>query len=257
VIRAIRIRLALLCVLAAAACGSEQREPRRHPALIALPTLGVWAWERPEEILFPTPRPIFIAYVEHQIWLDSDNVRHRPRLQPLVISGAALVPVVHIEPSGFSPPTLTEAQAEAIVRWTVAAGRASPSKVVQLDFEARKSQRAFYRRVVDEVRRLLPQDVALSVTALASWCVGDDWLAGVAADEFVPMLFRMGTDGPQIATIWQRDRQLPRAQCRSSAGLSTSEMLPGPRMVDARIYLFSPVPWNARIFEDALRKLAS
>jgi len=189
--------------------------------------------------------------------LNGARVQHRPRLQPLAAGRAILIPVVHVEPSGFSPPALTEAQAEEIVRWTVAAGRASPSKVVQLDFEARKSQREFYRQVVREIRRLLPRDVALSVTALASWCVGDDWLAGIAADEVVPMLFRMGTDGPQIATIWQRDRQLPRTQCRSSAGFSTSEMLPAPRMVDARIYLFSPAPWNARTFEDALRKLAS
>ena len=256
-IDALRLGLiALFLSSIAGGCGTDPAAPVRHPALAALPRLGVWAWERPEEFLFSVPQPFFVAYVEHQIWLTGAEVQHRPRLQRLAVRNVPLVPVIHVEPSGFSPPALNDAQAEAIVRWTVAAGRASPSKVVQLDFEARKSQREFYRRIVHEIRRLLPKDVALSVTALASWCVGDDWLAGVPADEVVPMLFRMGTDGPQIARIWQQDRQLPRVQCRSSAAFSTSEMLPAPRSVETRIYLFSPRPWTARTLEDALRKLA-
>ena len=67
-------------------------------------------------------------------------------------------------------------------------------RVVQLGFEVRQLQRAFSSAVVQDVRRQLPADTALSITALASWCAGDYWLHDLPADEIVPMARRMGRD---------------------------------------------------------------
>jgi len=52
-------------------------------------------------------------------------------------------------------------------------------KLVQIDFDARRSQRRFYVRLLRDLRRRMPPSLPLSITALASWCAYDDWLSGL------------------------------------------------------------------------------
>jgi hypothetical protein len=54
---------------------------------------------------------------------------------------------------------------------------------IQVDFDATASERRFYRELVIDLRRLLPDSVPLSITALASWCLDDNWISGLPADE--------------------------------------------------------------------------
>ena len=63
---------------------------------------------------------------------------------------------------------------------------------VQIDFDATLSERDAYRALIHDVRKRLGPATPLSITALASWCIGDDWLNGLPVDEAIPMLFRMG-----------------------------------------------------------------
>jgi hypothetical protein len=42
---------------------------------------------------------------------------------------------------------------------------------VQIDFDATRSQRSFYKAILRELRGTLPARVPISITALASWCV--------------------------------------------------------------------------------------
>ena len=58
------------------------------------------------------------------------------------------------------------------------AARASPaSPLFRYDFDATRSQRPFYRDLLVDLRSQMPADLPLSITALASWCSFDDWLA--------------------------------------------------------------------------------
>ncbi len=121
---------------------------------------------------------------------------------------------------------------------------------VQIDFDATKTQRAFYREVINEVRKRLPQRVGLSITALASWCMDDDWLSDLPIDEAVPMLFRMAADGKQIAGRLDDGEDFNSSQCRQSYGISTDE--PGSRLFSSRrVYVFSPDPWT----DNSVRKI--
>ena len=82
----------------------------------------------------------------------------------------------------------------------------------------------------------------ISITALASWCLGDRWLEDLPIDEAVPMLFRMGTDEePVRAALARGDFHDPR--CRFSYGLATDEPLPALRP-GRRLYLFHPNAWT-------------
>jgi hypothetical protein len=83
----------------------------------------------------------------------------------------------------------------------------------------------------------------ISVTALASWCIGDDWIHDLPIDEAVPMLFRLGTGKNEVTSWIGSERDFREPLCRGSLGISIDEpwrLLPSGR----RVYAFSPKPWT-------------
>jgi hypothetical protein len=121
--------------------------------------------------------------------------------------------------------------------------------MIQVDFDATASQRGFYRTLLIELRKQLPPATKLSITALGSWCQGDNWLGDLPIDEAVPMLFRMGLDRNAILSRLAGDG-FKATRCNSSAGISTDEHLNNPPPV-SRLYLFNPNGWN----RDAVNKV--
>jgi hypothetical protein len=246
---------ALFCTMASlAALAPSYAAPATAAA--RLPPLMLWAWERPEDLRALGP-DVGVAFLAQTVTLDGDRIHIRPRMQRLRVDGTTtLVAVTRIENSAVPafPALLTDALAEAIARTASAPQVAG----VQIDFDAAASQRALYRAVVERLRARLAPDVALSITALASWCVGDAWLAGLPIDEAVPMLFRMGPFNAPYALIAQAQRhwagQAPsRRECGAAIGVSLDE----PRVIEPsrrRVYVFNPRPWTERTVADARRE---
>ncbi|MBV8465569.1 MAG: hypothetical protein JO218_06460 [Burkholderiales bacterium] len=223
-----------------------------HPALATLPSRMLWAWERTEDLRW-LPDDMGVAYVAASVALagDAANVRLRPN--PLYVDGArARVPVVHVDASGTHPPTLSVAQRQAIVDTLLRASRFANRRVVQLDFEVRRSQRDFLREVIHAARAALPADTALSVTALASWCQGDAWMRDVDADEIVPMAFRMAAGDRVVREQLAQDGQFRASECKAAVGVATDEPL--VQIAAARRYYFSPKPWTAAIWHGQINK---
>jgi hypothetical protein len=127
---------------------------------------------------------------------------------------------------------------------------ADRADVVQIDYDALVHERKLYREILEEVRRQLPADTALSMTALASWCAGDDWLGDLPVDEAVPMLFRLGVDGRQFQWRLETGRAFESRMCQNAAGVSTDEPVKAPA-VD-RLYIFNPKPWTKDSFTAAM-----
>ena len=216
--------------------------PNAHPALAMLPLQMAWAWERPEDLRW-LPGDAGVAFVASSIMLQGDEALVRPRTARLLMEPAtARVPVLHVDMSGREPPALNEAQLQAIVRELLRIAPGANRQVVQLDFEVRRSQRPFLARTVAAIRRSLAPEMALSVTALASWCLDDAWLAEGMADEVVPMAFRMGQQQQELRQRlrWQGFTQ---PYCRQAAGYATDE--PRLRRLAPRSYYFSPRSWTA------------
>lgn len=63
-----------------------------------------------------------------------------------------MTPVVHVEVSTVNPPTDIERQRAMILRAMHEAADASTSGWVQLDMEAKPSQRVFYRSLVHQLQ---------------------------------------------------------------------------------------------------------
>lgn len=223
---------------------------RGHPALHSLPDRMLWAWERVEDLRW-LPSGVGVAFVASSITLEDSRAEVSRRANPLYVRpDTRLLPVVHVDASWRKPPALNAAQQRAIVEQVLRV--AKPYRVVQLDFEVRRSQRGFLKAVVSELRRRLPPDTALSITALASWCSGDYWLGGIAADEIVPMLFRMGPDGPAIRHQLAAQGHFSRYNCQAAVGFASDEVLL-PKL-PGRHYYFSPQPWNAATWQRLTRQ---
>jgi len=219
-----------------------------------LPATILWAWERPERLDFIDLEKVGVAFLAKTIYLRGDRVISRPRLQPLTLpSGAQVVAVARIESERSTDyskkPSLSPAQITETASTISELGSLPNVVMVQVDFDAGVSERAFYRQLLAQLRGKLPPSTALSITALASWCKGDNWLEDLPVDEAVPMLFRMGIERKQFLSGLAAGEPFTSTLCRSSAGVSIDEPLAQlPRV--QRLYVFNPRVWSP----DALNK---
>jgi hypothetical protein len=242
--------------------------PYAAPARAAartLPRMILWAWERPED-LRALGSDTGVAFLAQTISLGADRAATpkgsssiaqsftvTPRRQPLRVGrDTALVAVTRIEVARAT--TLDSSTIDADTIATKIARTALLPRVVavQVDFDAAASQRPFYRRVLERLRARLDPAIALSITALASWCAGDDWLHALPIDEAVPMLFRMGPMNEPYRRMAASRREAA-GTCRGALGVSIDE----PIAIDRegrRVYVFNPKPWTARAIADARRE---
>jgi len=217
-----------------------------------LPSVILWAWERPTDLRFIDPKQVGVAFLARTVFLRENEVVVRPRFQTLnVPDNTTMIAVVRIESEhGARAPSLSEPQRHALTD-AIAELAAQPSlSALQIDFDAIRSERSFYRELIGDVRKRLPDNVGLSITALASWCADDDWLSDLPIDEAVPMLFRMGPDGKPILNRLQAGEQFPAGPCQSSYGISTDEPVHG-LLRSKRLYVFNPSAWT----EDSVRAI--
>jgi hypothetical protein len=122
-----------------------------------------------------------------------------------------------------------------------------------VDFDAVASERPFYSGLLSRLRRALPARWSLSITALASWCLGDPWIGALPIDDAIPMLFRMGADARAIRARLGSGRDFALPVCRASLGVSLDEPLALP--AGRRIYVFSPTGWSPATIAEAARPL--
>jgi len=223
--------------------------------LAAYPRVFLWAWERPENLDFLDPRDLGVAVLVKTIVLRGQTVTVRPRLQPFKAPGeTAVIAVVRIETARSEPLRLTPEQTSALAAEIAQLASAPTLCAIQIDFDAVTSERPFYRTLLQDLRRRLPPSVKLSITALASWCIYDDWISDLPVDEAVPMLFRMAIDRNSVVRYLASGNDFRPKICRFSLGVSTDEPL--PRLpAGRRIYVFNPRPWSAQSAGDALRRV--
>jgi len=117
-------------------------------------------------------------------------------------------------------------------------------KSIQIDFDVVSSERAFYRSLVNEVKRRLPPETPLTMTSLASWCTGDAWFNDFPVDEAVPMVFQMGADEEKIKTYLRNGNDWNEPLCRGSYGISVDGPLNINLRPNRRIYYFKNSAWK-------------
>jgi hypothetical protein len=253
-VRGITFTLTFLVLLALA--GDRMSAGRAAGSRIDLPPLVLWAWDRDDDLRFLDSRDTAVAYLAATVILRGDAVFLTPRHNPLALpEGTTRVAVVHVETDRAEPAVLDATQLHRFIDVLEAVGAGLPHQGLQIDFEALSSQRAFFIDALAGLRRRLP-DATISVTALASWCLAESWTGRLAADEVVPMLFRMGPDGRRVRAHFAGGGDFRGASCRSSLGVAADE-LPPALPPGRRIYVFSPRRWTAESYRTIRARIRS
>lgn len=219
---------------------------RPRPAF-ELPGVMLWAWQRAENLNFIDTRTTGVAYLAGTARIMPNGFpEFEPRLQPLKLQpGTSVLAVVRIESTGPH----AQAQIAPLVEGLRQVVREPAIRGLQIDFDARVSERAFYLSLLDALKAQSP--VPVGVTALASWCEGDRWLENTDIAEAVPMFFRMGKDETH-------NMQVTSSLCASSIGLSTDEPWPLHRPPGLkRIYVFSPRAWSGDTYSRTLQRIGN
>src|SRR5712672_3959728 len=125
---------------AIATAHSSSRDKMNH-----FPRIILWAGERRENLSFIDPDKTAVAFLACTLDLDGDRVDIRPRFQPLTVPPrTTLIAVVRIEDDRRAPPSLSASQRIRAAR--IIAGFANASTAaIQIDFDALRSERGFYR----------------------------------------------------------------------------------------------------------------
>lgn len=224
--------LVLLIVLFVVGCNSR-------------PRTTLWIWERDENLTSVDASTTDFAVLAKTIYLNGNQVISKPRLQPVTLPpNARTTAVVRIEAApGFDVDVSRVAKELTTAVPFNALG-------LQIDFDARRSERPFYTALLQRVRNELPEDKSLSITALASWCLDDPWIRDLPVDEAIPMLFRMGPEAPHFRRRLKAGHDFRPSICRHSFGLSLDEPVSGLPS-GRRVYVFAPRPWSAESLASA------
>jgi hypothetical protein len=252
-----------VALLTAGLCALRSAAPAHlHAAssrMQTLPRVTVWAWERREDLREINPATTAVAYLSRTVVVNGRGVTVSPRRQGLLLPasvGLTRIPVVRVETADGT--LLNDEVAEAVASAIAAAAEPS-SAALQVDFDARRSEREWYRSVLLRVRQKTPAGMPLSMTALASWCSYDNaWMQGLPVDEAVPMLFRMEPDRRSFAPNGRhevsRDFEIREPLCMSSVGISTREAWPRDT-TSRRVYVFADAGWQRDGLEETVREL--
>ncbi len=212
-----------------------------------MPQKIIWAWERPEDLRFLDPKVYGVAFLAQTIFLEKDGVSPKPRRQPLEVApGTYLIAVTRIETNkdGTKRPSFDVEMGNKVAILIKNTLDLPDVKGIQIDFDAVTSERAFYRTMINEVRKQMPPNTPLTMTSLASWCTGDAWFNDFPVDEAVPMAFQMGADNDKIKTYLRNGNDWRDPLCRGSYGISVDEPLQVELKPGRRIYYFSNSRWR-------------
>ncbi len=212
-----------------------------------MPRKILWAWERPEDLRFLDAKDFGVAFLAQTLYLQNEEVSFRPRRQPLeVTENTYLIAVTRIETrKDRSRPALSDNQKKRIVYLVKNTLELPGINAVQIDFDVVVSERAFYRELIVDLKKELPENTPFSITSLASWCVGDTWFKDLPVDEAVPMAFQMGTDDKPIRDFLGKGNDWNEPLCRGSYGIALDEPLKIEFRLNRRIFYFSQKPWKA------------
>ncbi len=241
---------AVLSIAAVALFAFDSCRPKRTRNRLDenhFPSIVLWAWERPENLRALDAKKFAVAYLAQTLTLKGDEVIFKPRHQPLEVSpDTKIMAVTRIESQKQTGErvALSDAQRQKLIDLIMKTTTVGAVSAIQIDFDAASSEREFYRSLLRDLRAKLPDNVPLSMTALASFCVGDRWLDDLPVDEAVPMIFRMGADERVIKNMLTSGDDFREPLCRRSYGVATDEFFEIKREPSRRLYIFSNRPWN-------------
>jgi hypothetical protein len=241
-----KILLIIGLIISSFSCSTKtQNNPKPNSEM---PPKILWAWEREEDLRFLDVKNFGVAFLAQTLFLEADETIYKPRRQPLKLAPETyLIAVTRIETSreNAKRAVLSDEQKIKVAGYIKKTLELPNIKAVQIDFDALSSERNFYRNLVLDLKKDLPENFPLSITALGSWCVGDVWFGDFPVTEAVPMLFDMGADDKTIREFLSKENDWNESLCRASYGVSIDEPLKVNFKPNRRFYYFKSRSWSA------------
>ena len=227
------------------ACGSKNQVNAKLNS--EMPQKILWAWERKEDLRFLDAEKFGVAFLAQTLILQNDEVVFRPRRQPLELPDKIYVIAVtriETEKEKSKRPKLSDEQKKKIINLIKKTLELPNVKAIQTDFDVVVSERQFYRGLINDLKKELPENTPLTITSLASWCVGDSWFNNFPVDEAVPMAFNMGADDKAIRDFLGKENDWREPLCRGSYGISLDDPLNANFKPGRRFYYFKSSAWE-------------
>ena len=241
--------IATVVVFALGSCRKKATRNRLDES--HFPSIVLWAWERPEDLRALDSKRFAVAFLAQTLTLKGHEVVFKPRHQPLEVSpDTKMMAVTRIESQKQTGERaeLSDAQRQKLVDLIMKTTTLGAVSAIQIDFDAASSERDFYRSLLRDLQAKLPGNMPLSMTALASFCIGDRWLDDLPVDEAVPMIFRMGADDRTIKNMLAGGDDFREPLCQKSYGIAIDEPFQMKFEKSRRIYVFNDRPWNEKDF---------
>lgn len=234
----------ILVSLFLVACSKHTVNPRLDAEM---PKKIIWAWERPEDLRFADPKEFGVAFLAQTLVLQREEIIYKPRRQPLEVApGAYIIAVTRVDTvkDGGKRPSFSAEQRAKVINLIKSTLERPNVRAIQIDFDAVASERKFYGAMMKDLRPVLPENIPLTMTSLASWCVGDAWFNDFPVDEAVPMAFEMGADDEKIKSFLRDGNDWREPLCRGSYGISVDDPLGAGLKEGRRIYYFKNSAWD-------------
>jgi nitrate reductase NapAB chaperone NapD len=143
------VALALLSAIAIGVSRTRSRASKTEAEVrqSRIPATVLWAWERPTDLHFIDPHRVGVAFLARTIRLRGDEVIVKPRFQPLNLpEQTKIIAVVRVESDSETRPFLNSNQTRLLVEGIQAVANLPNVLAVQIDFDALRSEREFYRK---------------------------------------------------------------------------------------------------------------
>ncbi len=207
-----------------------------------------------------------VAFLSGEILLGADGMQVHPRLRPLRLphprspdTGAfERTAVVYVEIARQYRAPLGSRRIAKLAQRIRALPLVRDAHRLQLNFEAVESRRADWYALVASLRSQMPATQQLDVTALADWCMHEEF-APSGVDRVVPMLYSLGPFSPALARVLDGTSAFPAKACRDSIGVTADALLSLPPdliLGSDRLYVFESAPWDAQRYERLVRSLS-
>ncbi len=199
----------------------------------------LWTWERSDDLSFASSEQTVAPLIATLIQVGND-VSFKPRRNPFKTRlGAKILPVFRLE--AYKTQSLNVA---ACTQYLLGVIKSNNYHEIQLDFDAKKSQRSAYKELIDSLKKQMP-NLKISITALASWCVDDGWIETLDIEYAVPMLYRMGDDAHKIMHSFSSTLAWPVKKCQNNVAFEVQGTFIKPTR-NAKVFLFNNKAWSEK-----------
>lgn len=219
----------------------------------------LWAWERPENLNFLKNTGVGVAFLAGSIEFKNSLIKSTPRLQPLSVdANTPMTAVIRIDNVEHRDMNFAEHEFTTISEFIV---RICSTNIkvthCQVDFDALESERKFYKNLIADVRKRLPERMQLSITALVSWCHSGSWIDDLPINNAIPMFFQLGVDEYVVRNDMTDASFMQSKMCQKSIGISTNEPLPDIKYLkDRSVYIFNSKSWTLEDYRRIMKSVS-